>query len=98
VQPQDELSDVARGRAELVGRQWAEQLRAAIVQDHRRAAGGWPGTLREARTHVAVSLIPWLRNNGQPSVTQQQCEGAARVVYASARKLWLEHRDAEEDA
>jgi hypothetical protein len=98
VQQQDELSEVARVRAELVGREWAERLRAAIVRDRRRAAGGWPGTLREARTHVAVSLIPWLMQNGQPSVTPLQHEGAARVVYASARKLWLAHRDAEEDA
>ena len=73
------------------------ELRAAIVGEKRRAAGGWPGTLREARTHVAISLIPWLHDNGQAAVTSQQCEGAARLVYASARKVWLENRDSEED-
>jgi hypothetical protein len=93
----EELNEAARGRAEQVGRSWATELRAAIVGEKRRAAGGWPGTLREARTHVAVSLIPWLRNNGQTAVTSQQCEGAARLVYASARKVWLENRDTEED-
>jgi hypothetical protein len=93
----EELNEAARGRAEQVGRSWANELRAAIVGEKRRAAGGWPGTLREARTHVAVSLIPWLRNNGQTAVTSQQCEGAARLVYASARKVWLENRDTEED-
>jgi hypothetical protein len=80
-----------------VGRRWAAELRAAIVSEKRRAAGGWPGTLREARTHVAISLIPWLRSNGQAAVTSEQCEGAARVVYASARKVWLENRDADDE-
>jgi hypothetical protein len=39
-----------------------------------------------------------LRSNGEAAVTSQQCEGAARLVYASARRVWLENRDAEEDA
>ena len=97
MQQHDELNEAARGRAELVGRRWAVELRASIVREQRRAAGGWPGTLREARTHVAISLIPWLRSNGQAAVTSQQCEGAARLVYASARKVWLENRESEDD-
>jgi hypothetical protein len=95
--PMDELNEATRGRAEQVGRLWAVELRAALVNEKRRASGGWPGTLREARTHVAISLIPWLQSNGQAAVTSQQCEGAARLVYASARKVWLENRDPEED-
>lgn len=97
MQEPEDLSEIARGRAELVGRAWAAELRAAIVRDKRRAAGGWPGTLREARTHVAVSLLPWLRNHGEPVVSSEQCEGAARLVYASARKVWLENRDDEDE-
>jgi hypothetical protein len=97
VQPQDELNEATRGRAELVGRRWAAELRASLVQQQRRAAGGWPGTLREARTHVAISLLPWLRSTGQAMVTSSQCEDAARVVYARARKVWLENRESEDD-
>jgi len=92
----EELSVAARGRAEMVGRSWATQLRASILLEKRRACGGWPGTLSEARAHVAVSLLPWLKSHGQPVVTSQQCEGAARVVYASARSAWMENREAEE--
>lgn len=92
----EELSAAARGRAEVVGRSWATELRAAILQEKRRACGGWPGTLSEARAHVAVSLLPWLKTHGQPVFTSQQCEGAARLVYASARSLWMENREAEE--
>jgi hypothetical protein len=95
--PANELNEVTRGRAEQVGRLWAAGLRASLVNEKRRASGGWPGTMREARTHVAISLIPWLHSNGEAPVTSLQCEGAARLVYASARKMWLENRDPEED-
>lgn len=94
----DELSPLARSRAEHVGRSWATRLRAAIVLEKRRPCGGWPGTLSEARAHVAISLLPWLDTQGQPAVSSRQCEGAARVVYASARSAWMETRESEEDA
>ena len=92
----EELSSFARGQAERVGRSWAGQLRASILLENRRACGGWPGTLSEARAHVAISVLPWLESHGQPAVTSEQCEGAARLVYASARSAWMENRDAEE--
>ena len=92
----EELSSFARGQAERVGQSWANQLRAAIQLENRRACGGWPGTLSEARAHVAISLLPWLESHGQAAVTSEQCEGAARLVYASARSAWMENRDAEE--
>ena len=91
-----ELSPLAKGRAEVVGRSWAMQLRAAMVLEKRRACGGWPGTLSEARAHVSVSLLPWLEHHGEPAVTSEQREGAARLVYASARSLWMENRETEE--
>lgn len=94
----EELSPIARSRAEWVGRNWATRLLAAIALEKRRACGGWPGTLSEARAHVAISLLPWLDTQGQPVVTSRQCEGAARLVYAIARSTWMEHREAEEDA
>jgi hypothetical protein len=79
-----------------VGRDWASELRASILLERRRASGGWPGTLSEARARVAVSLVPWLESNGQPTVTSSQSEGAARLIYASARSAWMETREAEE--
>ena len=91
-----ELSSVARGRAEEVGRQWANELRAAMVKEERRPCGGWPGTLSEARTRVALAVVPWLATNGQLLMSTQQREGAARVAYASARSAWMETREAEE--
>ena len=90
-------SSVQRG-AEQVGQNWASQLRASIQLEHRRASGGWPGTLSEARTQVALFLLPWLQREGQGAVvTSEQREGVARLVYASARSAWLVERDAEDE-
>jgi hypothetical protein len=52
----DELSLDTRGHAERLGRSWANDLHAALVREKRRASGGWPGTLGEARVHVARAL------------------------------------------
>jgi hypothetical protein len=95
--PGEELSVVARSRAELVGRSWAADLRASLLREKRRASGGWPGTLGEARMHVARALLPWLDSHGQRIASSGQSEGAARVVYASARSAWLASCDPDED-
>jgi hypothetical protein len=95
--PGDELSLVARSRAELVGRTWAADLRAALLLEKRRASGGWPGTLGEARVQVARALLPWLDKQGQRIANSGQSEGAARLVYASARSAWLANCDPDDD-
>jgi hypothetical protein len=83
--PGGELSLDTRGFAERLGRSWAAELRAALAREKRRASGGWPGTLAEARVHVARAL----RVQGLQVATSQESEGAARLMYASARSAWL---------
>jgi hypothetical protein len=91
--PGEELSLDTRGYAERLGRSWAADLHAALVREKRRASGGWPGTLGEARAHVARAL----GNQGMRVGSVQQSEGAARVVYASARTAWLAIREVDDD-
>jgi hypothetical protein len=97
VSPSEELSLIARSRAELLGRSWAADMRASLLLEKRRASGGWPGTLGEARMHVARALLPWLSSQGHGIATSLQSEGAARVVYASARSAWLATCEADDD-
>jgi hypothetical protein len=95
--PGGELSVVVRGRAEVVGRAWAADLKASLLLEKRRAVGGWPGTLGEARLQVARALLPWLDQRGQGIAGSGQSEGAARLVYASARSAWLASCDPDDD-
>lgn len=86
------LDTSVRLRAESIGRQWAFNL-TTLLRARRRASGGWPGTLSEARARTSSLLHPWLESLGQPLPTHEQNETLVRVVYTSARLAWLQGRD-----
>lgn len=91
----ESLGVAGRARAAQVGRSWADEVRAYTIRDRGRACGGWPGTLSEARGHVATTIVPWLLTQGQRLVTFEQSERAARLLYASARETWMAQRQSE---
>ncbi len=74
-------------RAALDGELWATEMRARVADEQRLAAGGWPGTLSEARARAARLVVA--------SKDTAEREHAARVLYDSARALWLKHRQPE---
>ncbi len=79
-----------RPAAVELGRRWARTLVAALRADGRRAAGGWPGTLSEARSRADALL-----GSARFAARNDACEAVARFLYAAARSDWLAHRDAE---
>ncbi len=96
-----------RSRAELrrlfleqsavtLGQSWADQWRDDLHREGRPAAGGWPGTLREARVRVEHHLLTEVTRRKMPAVTEAEREVAARRAYASARARWC--RQAEPEA
>jgi hypothetical protein len=78
-----------------LGLRWAEQQRRDLHREGRPAAGGWPGTIREARTRVERDILPEVLRRIMTPVTLEEREHAARTAYASARSEW--HRHAEPD-
>jgi hypothetical protein len=72
---------------------WASWWRNELHRQNRPVAGGWPGTLSEARVRVArriaVELEPDL------AATRQEVEQAARAAYGAARDEWNESREPE---
>ena len=77
------------------GARWAASFRHELRKQGRPAAGGWPGTMSEARVHVAAYLATELRRRGMGMLTEQERELAARAVYAAARSHWLMRREPE---
>ncbi len=70
------------------GRAWAQQVRARLEHEGRRASGGWPGTLSEARARLDTALSSLAtRVSGS-----DERERLARILYHAARELWLTHR------
>jgi hypothetical protein len=89
--------DALREWGEAVGLAWARRCRADLLEAHRPAAGGWPGTLSEARAVVASHLAAELKGFGRERPTDAEREQIARVAYGSARRDWLEHRCKDDD-
>jgi hypothetical protein len=83
-------------RAVAEGQAWAQQMRAALRSQLRRAAGGWPGTITEARARLTEFVLPRLTREAAAALTSTDREQAARTLYASARSTWLAQCDREE--
>jgi hypothetical protein len=76
-------------RAIRAGEAWAMAVREVVQKDGRKAAGGWPGTLSEAKAEMAISLGP------RPALGEEETSRLVRVFYEAARDRWLRHRERE---
>jgi hypothetical protein len=72
---------------------WADSRICELRAEGREVAGGWPGTLSEARHFVRASLA----RRGLSSISHDELEQAARATYASARSTWLANAQNEDD-
>jgi hypothetical protein len=82
--------------AGVVGEQWARGRRDELRSSNRRAAGGWPGTVAEARAYARAHLTTELARHRLTDITSAELEVAARATYASARATWLAFADADD--
>ena len=71
--------------AAAAGVEWALEWRSTLAHEGRTAAGGWPGTVPEARSRVSEAL----RRAGMLAPTSAELEAATRTTYATARQHWL---------
>jgi hypothetical protein len=79
-----------------LGHGWADHMREELHREGRSAAGGWPGTMREARTRVERLLLPALAREHLPETTSDERLALTRGLYAAARRHWLEQCDADD--
>jgi hypothetical protein len=71
------------------GEQWARGWRTELQSDHRRASGGWPGTIAQARVCARAHLSAELARLRLAAPSSMELEQAARLTYARARAVWL---------
>lgn len=64
---------------------WVDSMARAMNEEGRPVAGGWPGTISEARFRVTRCAA------GRPEfrVTQHELEHLTRHAYVFAKKAWL---------
>jgi hypothetical protein len=99
-EPTKTPAEIARNQfleqsARTLGQTWARRWREDLRLEGRPAAGGWPGTLREARAHVQWSILAEMTRRRMPAITEAERELAARTAYASARCEWRKHLEPE---
>ena len=84
--------------ASEVAVRWASRIWSRTPQEKRRALGGWPGTLSEARFVVADQLVPGLGVECLHELELVDREQVARFLYRSARTWWRQRgpRDVED--
>ena len=73
-----------------MGTSWARLLCESVRKQGRAVAGGWPGTMVEARARIARHLDDQLGACGMPPLRKDELDGAASATYAQAKKEWLE--------
>ena len=86
------LEQAALGAA----RDWAKACRADLALDGRRAAGGWPGTIPEARMRASTQVAKALAERSMSALTHDELLRAARITYDEARRVW--HASLPDDA
>lgn len=82
--------------AERGGTQWGMEEIAALSAQRRQVAGGFPGTVSQARARVLASLG---RDRARASQIADLVEQAriVKLFYAAARRVWMSHRETERD-
>ena len=72
--------------AVIEGGLWAEWWRDEMGRQSRAVAGGWPGTVSEARRRIVARIAhdfgPRFR------ATAAELEAAARSTYVAAKRAW----------
>ena len=89
------LSDALEAGSLAVGDAWVERVRDDLRSENRPTAGGWPGTLREARarTYAHFTNEAGMRRYGALSAD----EVLVRAVYERARNQWLACAQMDDD-
>ncbi len=82
--------------AASVGETWAKGWLAELVSEGRSAAGGWPGTISQARSRVRAVVIAELARARFEPAGPAELDQTARVAYARAREVWLSSAKADD--
>lgn len=78
------LDRAASGAAEV----WTIAYFAELKREGRRVEGGWPGTVREARSRAAQEGARVLVQRSLTSLTGEELDRMARIICEEAKVVW----------
>lgn len=95
--PQSVEGSAHEHAARDLGTRWALEVRRTLRLEKRRAAGGWPGTKREAHARAAWLLASLQPERLEGSFNTTTVTNLATTVYASAKSTWLANAEEEDE-
>jgi len=72
--------DAARG--------WTKHVMEVLSREGRAIAGGWPGTINEARGRCGALAARALAAHSMPPLARDELGRLTRIAYDEARRLW----------
>jgi hypothetical protein len=78
------LAELVPSVSSALGEAWANEVANKLREQLRAVAGGWPGTLREARSRTLIGC-PIARH---PTFDPEALAALTRAVYEAARRRW----------
>jgi len=85
----EQRAEILRGGPSVVGGAWVKTLCTSLAEQGREVAGGWPGTIVEARALIDRHLHLELEKCGLRHASSSELALAAEATYARARSEWL---------
>lgn len=81
-----------------LGQSLFARRRDEMVRDGRTLAGGWPGTVREARALAVATLAPAFARRHIPAPTDAELGWVTHAAYDEARRAWRTSIDRVEES
>lgn len=78
-----------------MGEAWASERARSVQHEGRLVAGGWPGTLSEARHRVVACAVE--RFGPSARISREELDSLARRAYDKARTAWLSRTESDDD-
>lgn len=91
------MRDELQAGSLAVGDAWVARVRRDLRKDNRAPAGGWPGTMREARAVTYAHFTADDTRQRYGTLSAAEFESVARAAYDHARKEWLRCASADEE-
>jgi hypothetical protein len=93
----DDVRALLQEQAVRTAEAWADQVRTKLRQEGRILAGGWPGTVSEARARITRALDAEMGAERLLALRPEELELAVRATFTRARQSWLRREEATPD-
>ena len=87
--PTNDRQAVLNDGALAVGALWARTWREEMRKEGRVIAGGWPGTVPEARARVTAYFETELARRRMASISAAEVQWTVATTYQKAKRDWL---------